>query len=176
MFDEYNEYTAVVLVQMLIIGALVIYQKGEGRKIVAFLFASMVLIHDQIFSAIYNSDSGLAWYVDDTPYIYHLSAALVSLLIIEAIARLNEPPELAGDIQWISVMAIALNLIGWGMYKFGVHNEILINSAFFMILYGWTIAVLLMGEPKHVGNIRFDTRLYTVHPRNMARNIISANN
>lgn len=167
----YNEYSAVVFFQMMIIAALVLKQRGEARKIIAFVFAFAVLAHYWLFEALHKSDSWLGWFANDNPITYYLGAVVACLFVLEVTARMDNPPELASEIQYIAVTAICFNLIGWLMEVSNVANHQFINSAFFMLTYGMAIVYLSLGEPKHDGHTRLDTRLYTVHSGNMARHI-----
>ncbi len=170
----YNEFSAVVFTQMMIMALLVFIQQGESRKIIAFIFSNALLLHNAVFQLIYQSNNDILISINNTPFIYHFTAVLILLGVMAIIARMINPNRLMTDIQYISLGAIILNFLSWGMYKNDFQLTILnhtldnsmISSLVFIILYAVAIFTLIRGEPD--GRNRDDSRLYIIRPRYMA--------
>lgn len=140
---------SLILFQMYFIGVCVFFQKSEARKMIAFTFAFMLISHDNYFH-----------YLSDHIPSYYISAGILNFIVIHIIARMKETPRLAGDIQWISLIALVLNGTGWATYQ--PNHEPYVYMLMFSILYGLSIFTLLRGEPH--GDIQTDTRFLSIRP------------
>ena len=74
---------------------------------------------------------------------------------------MKESPELAGDIQDISLISIMFNGLGWLLFVGG--QEATAYMALYVLLYGWAIITLMTGEPENDGYFEVDTRFFAFH-------------
>ena len=99
-------------------------QRSLRRAIVAGVFAFLVIPH---------------WYIShlvplDSPdfWVVYLSAALTDLFIISVIIHISLPSKLCSQIQFVCLLSIAINLMGWIMWERYSEPD----------FYNWCITVL----------------------------------
>ena len=142
---------ATLSTMMIMLGICIFMQKSIARAIIAFIFAFITLSHNFYFHSFSNSLNA-----------YYISAGVLSLVVILLISLMKESPRLAGDIQDIALVSIMFNGLGWVLFRGGA--EPTAYMTLYALLYGWTIFILMRGEPRDVGNIRIDTRLFAFPP------------
>lgn len=133
-----------VLAQIVIIGLCVVVQNSWPRRFVAAIFASAIIGHDWFFHTI---SADLYW--------YFLSAGILDYAVIILILRMKNITKLGLDIQIIAFASFMYNLVGWMYAGFGVDTAV--YSSMYLVLYSWSIFVLLRGEPQDVGYSSMDS-------------------
>ena len=129
-----NEYLAIILgVEMILIGACAVVQRGMYRVIVASIFAFLMVAHYEITIVF-----------DIARDFQYLLAGSFNFCTIFFISNLEKTPKLAVDIAFVSLILIAVNAVGCLLEWIGM--PYFIYGSMLMILYGFAILKLTKGD------------------------------
>lgn len=143
-----------------VIVGLALLQPNAHRMAVAGIFAAFTFTHNMFMFTF----EGLAYYGTD---------AIFYLIVILAIASLPKASSFAVSIQKICLAAVVLDYFGWLIWMLYIPPTI--YNAAFMVLYAYTIMILLKGEREDVGDNPVDvgvaslrSHARTGHPINIS--------
>ena len=118
------------------------FQPNKLRFAAAVIFAGVTVSHELLFSSL----DGLAYYG---------SAALLDLLIIILISRLEPVTNTVLMLNKICLMSILANLTGWTMWFF--YYPPTIYDVFYIFIYAWALFVLIKRDSCDVGSTVLDS-------------------
>ncbi len=133
----------MIIFTLVFIISLLSLLQDKKRRMTAHIFVLMTLIHTVLWSK--QPDNG---------YLYFLSSAINDLMIILVIANLKYITKLTENLMKISFCFIIVNSLGWIMWM--AYLDLFIYQYAAMLLYMWTIVVLLNWDGIEDGNYKMD--------------------
>ena len=104
---------------LLLLAMAAMFQPNAGRAIAACIFSGLTLTY-----------TGISGDLDGSQY--YIGAAAVDLLILILISGIYPVPRMVVRLQWVCVVSIALNFLGWGGWFLYLSP----------VAYEWSFAVL----------------------------------
>lgn len=127
-----------------ILSAVSFLQPNAQRFFAAIVFSVITLSHD-FFMSQYDG------------FLYYGSAALFDLFIIIITSGINPVPKMVIHLHIICMISILLNLMGWALWFF--YYPPLIYNSLFIVIYLWSLVVLLRRDKDDVGGYTMDSIL-----------------
>ena len=92
---------------------------------------------------------------------YYLSAALFDLFVINFLASMNRPTSKTLQLQWLSVVSLLTNFIGWGMWY--AYLDPMMYNATFSALYLTAFIIILQQDDdiNGIGRNSIYSRIYS---------------
>jgi len=132
----------VITVLLWLIAIAVLFQPNAPRLFGAFVFVAVTLSHEFLISDV----DGLAYYG---------SAALFDMGIIMLVSGINPVPRMVTDLQGICMASVFINGIGYFIWL--AELPPIIYDTSFMVLYTWTLLILIERNGTDVGGYRLDS-------------------
>lgn len=130
-----------VLLWLLVVA--VLFQPTESRLYAAVIFAGLTAVHGLFLSGL------------DGPW-YYLSAAIVDLTILWGLSRISETSGTILSLQRISLISIALNAMGCGLWL--LYYPPFAYDLTFILLYLAALFTLLKKDRADVGHNSMDRK------------------
>ena len=92
-------------------------------------------------------------YFDMSGLAYYGSAALIDLAIVLALSGIDPVPRMVVRLQFLAILSVVLNLIGWIMWRAYAGPE-LYNFAYCLFYLAILVTLLRRGETDDVGGYR----------------------
>jgi hypothetical protein len=132
----------MITVLLIVIAVAVLFQPNAPRFFAAAVFVLVTLSHEFVMSDV----DGLAYYG---------SAALFDMGIIMLTSGINPIHQMVIDLQRICLASVFINLVGYFIWLAYLPPAIYDMS--FMVLYTWTLLILIERNGADVGGYRMDS-------------------